>query len=73
MDRLGRIIMSVWCVMALASFIISFWMPLVPKIIGILFGVLNVGVIINFIIELFEGDKENVQLQEEKKDDTSEA
>lgn len=70
MDRLGKIIMSVWCVMALASFVVSFWMPLVPKIIGILFGVLNVGVIINFIIELFEGD-ENVQLQEEKKDDTS--
>lgn len=70
MDKVGKKIMVIWCVLALASFVISFWLPLMPKIIGIIFGILNVGVIFAFIGELFGEKKEDVQLQEEEKDDT---
>ena len=47
--------MGIWAFLAIVSFICAFFCPLFPKIIGIAFGVLNLGVIITLVITYFQG------------------
>ena len=73
--------MGIWAVLAIVSFICAFFCPLFPKIIGIAFGVLNLGVIITLVITYFQGlywknklNKDNgtiLQLQEDEAETTA--
>ena len=51
--------MAVWMVLAIAAFVSSFYCPIVPMIIGLCFGSMNIGVILALIAALIEGRKEN--------------
>lgn len=55
MNRFTKIMLAVWCVLALICFISAFFAPLYFKIIGIAFGSLNLIVILSMIIGYFQG------------------
>ena len=50
-----KIMLWIWAVLAIVSFICAFFCPIFPKIIGIAFGVLNLTVIITLVITYFQG------------------
>jgi len=53
MNKVSKIILFVWAVLALISFVSAFWAPLYFKIIGIAFGSLNMVTIITWIVSYF--------------------
>lgn len=55
MNKFSKIMLAVWCVLALICFISAFFAPLYFKIIGIAFGVLNLSVILTLVITYFQG------------------
>ena len=76
-----KIMLGIWAVLAIVSFICAFFCPIFPKIIGIAFGVLNLSVILTLVITYFQGlywknklEKDNgtiLQLQEEDAETTA--
>ena len=76
-----KIMLWIWAVLAIVSFICAFFCPIFPKIIGIAFGVLNLSVILTLVITYFQGlywknklEKDNgtiLQLQEEDAETTA--
>lgn len=50
MDKLSKILFLVWIVLAIASFVASFWAPIVIKIIGLVFGSMNLMIIGSWVI-----------------------
>ena len=50
-----KIMLWIWAVLAIVSFICAFFCPIFPKIIGIAFGVLNLSVILTLVITYFQG------------------
>ena len=76
MTKLSKIIFGIWAALAIVSFIYAFWLPIIPKIIGITFGALNVMTLLSLVISYFQGlyysnkiknEFEHVQLQESQK------
>ena len=55
MNKMSKIMLGIWAVLAIVSFICAFFCPLFPKIIGIAFGVLNLSVILTLVITYFQG------------------
>ena len=55
MNRFSKIMLGIWAVLAIVSFICAFFCPIFPKIIGIAFGVLNLSVILTLVITYFQG------------------
>lgn len=55
MTKLGKIIFGIWAALAIISFIYAFWLPIIPKIIGITFGALNVMTLLTLVISYFQG------------------
>ena len=55
MSKMSKIMMGIWAVLAIISFICAFFCPLFPKIIGLAFGALNLGVIITLVVAYFQG------------------
>ena len=55
MSKMTKIMMGIWAVLAIISFICAFFCPLFPKIIGLAFGALNLGVIITLVVAYFQG------------------
>ena len=55
MSKMTKILMGIWAVLAIVSFICAFFCPLFPKIIGIAFGVLNLSVIVTLVVAYFQG------------------
>jgi pilus assembly protein TadC len=53
MNKINKIILLVWAILALISFVSSFWAPLYFKIIGIAFGSLNMITIITWVLSYF--------------------
>lgn len=53
MNKVSKIILFVWAVLALISFVSAFWAPLYFKIIGIAFGSLNMVTIITWVLSYF--------------------
>ena len=53
MNKVNKIILLVWAILALISFVSSFWAPLYFKIIGIAFGSLNMISIITWVLSYF--------------------
>jgi preprotein translocase subunit SecF len=74
MTKLAKILMIIWGVLAILSFVSAFFAPLYFKIIGLVFGTLNMLTIASLIIAYFQTKyyqnkldkeiKEYVQLQE---------
>lgn len=71
------IMMGIWTFLAIASFVCAFFCPLLPKIIGLAFGGLNLMVILTYVIAYFQNlyysnkmDKD-VQLQEKGETETT--
>ena len=77
MNKYSKIMLAVWCVLALICFISAFFAPLYFKIIGIAFGVLNLSVILTLVITYFQGLywknilNKGVQLQEDEAETTA--
>ena len=81
MNKYSKIMLAVWCVLALICFVSAFCAPLYFKIIGIAFGVLNLSVILTLVITYFQGlywknklEKDNgtiLQLQEDEAETTA--
>lgn len=78
MTKFTKIMLAVWCVLALICFISAFFAPLYFKIIGIAFGSLNLIVILSMIIGYFQGlywdnklEKDGLQLQEDEAEATA--
>ena len=55
MSKMSKILMGIWAVLAIISFICAFFCPLFPKIILLAFGALNLGVIITLVVAYFQG------------------
>ena len=55
MNKLSKIMLIVWGVLALVSFISAFFAPLYFKIIGLIFGTLNIMVILSLVITWIQG------------------
>ena len=55
MNKMSKIMLGIWAVLAIVSFICAFFCPIFPKIIGIAFGVLNLSVILTLVITYFQG------------------
>lgn len=53
MNKVNKIILLVWAILALISFVSAFWAPLYFKIIGIVFGSLNMITIITWVLSYF--------------------
>ena len=53
MNKVNKIILLVWAILALISFVNAFWAPLYFKIIGIAFGSLNIITIITWVLSYF--------------------
>lgn len=70
MDNGVKILLVIWSILALTSLVSSLWIPvLVLKIINMVFGLMNVGI----ILLIKNNDLEqvnNVQLQEKAKSST---
>lgn len=71
MDKFSKILMGVWAVLAIVAFICAFFCPIFPKIIGLMFGGLNILIILSLVITYFQGiywrnklKKDGLQLQE---------
>ena len=58
MDKLTKILMIVWAALAVASFVGSFFVPLIPKIIGIVFGAYNFIIMGVWAASLIQGRRE---------------
>lgn len=78
MNRFSKIMLAVWCVLALICFISAFFAPLYFKIIGIAFGVLNLSVIITLVVAYFQGlywkkklNKDGLQLPQDEAETTA--
>lgn len=79
MTKFSKILLAVWCVLALICFISAFFAPLYFKIIGIAFGVLNLSVILTLVITYLQGlywknklEKDGeMQLQEDEAEATA--
>lgn len=54
MDKFGKIAFMVWMVLAIACFVASFWAPIVIKVLGIVFGSLNLMIIGSWVITFFQ-------------------
>lgn len=52
MDKTTIILLLIWVVLALAAFISAFFCPLIPKIIGIVFGTMNVFVASGIFLQI---------------------
>lgn len=50
MNKFSKILLAVWVILALVSFVSAFWAPLFYKIIGIAFGGLNIITIMTWVI-----------------------
>lgn len=65
MEKTGKIMLLIWVILALISFVSSFWAPLYFKIIGLIFGGVNVIVILTWIISYFILKFQHKKLQKE--------
>lgn len=64
MEKFTVIMMIVWAVLAIASFVASFWSPLFIKVLGLVFGTLNISLIGGWVFNYFQ-EKKNNKLMEE--------
>ena len=57
MNTFTKILIFVWSLLSIASFICAFFLPTLPMFINLTFGGLNLMVIINYIVTYFQMKK----------------
>jgi pilus assembly protein TadC len=62
----NKIFVLIWIVLAVISFVSSFWAPLFFKILGIVFGSVNILVILCWFITIFVMKNKPEVLEEDK-------
>lgn len=67
MSKLSKVLFAIWMVIAVVSFVASFWAPLLFKIIGLTFGGLNMLIILSLVITYFQGLAQARKLKELEK------
>ncbi len=65
MNKFSKILTGVWVCLAILSFVCAFFCPLIPKIIGIVFGSLNIITILSVVIAYFQGVYYKKKIDEE--------
>lgn len=70
MNKFSKITLLVWCILAVISFIISFWAPVFFKIVWLTFGSLDMLIVLGLVFTWLQTrynnkleDKEDVQMQ----------
>lgn len=69
MDKLSKILFGIWMLLAVISFVASFWAPIFFKILGLVFGGMNILIILSWVIAYFQtiAAKKNVPTEEDIK------
>ena len=67
MNKIGKIMIAIWAVLAIASFVSAFWAPIFFKVLGLVFGGLNMIIILSWVIAYFQSvaAKKNAPTEEE--------
>lgn len=59
MSKLAKVLFAVWMILAIASFVGAFWAtPAIVRTLGIIFGVLNLTIIMSWVSAIIQGRKE---------------
>ena len=69
MSRFNKILIGIWACLAILSFVLAFFCPIFPMVIGIAFGTINMIVILTWIISYFQGLYYTNKLQKEIEDE----
>lgn len=65
MSKLAKVLFAVWMILAIASFVGAFWAtPAIVRTLGIIFGVLNLTIIMSWVSALIQAKKENNKVKE---------
>ena len=64
MNKFSKVLFGIWIILAVLSFVVSFWAPLFIKIVGIVFGSLNLMIIGSLVITYFQGLAQARKLKE---------
>ena len=64
MDKLSKVLFVLWIVLAIAAFIGAFWAtPTIVRTLGIIFGVLNLTIIMSWVSAIIQARKESRKQQ----------
>ena len=64
MDKLSKVLFVLWIVLAIAAFIGAFWAtPAIVRTLGIIFGVLNLTIIMSWVSAIIQARKESRKRQ----------
>lgn len=67
MNKFGRCLLGLWMVLAVIAFVMAFYtLPLFAKIIGLVFGGLNILIILSLAISAIQGLVAAKKLKKEK-------
>lgn len=64
MNKMSKWLLGIWMILAVLSFVVSFWAPLFIKVVGIVFGSLNLMIIGSLVITYFQGLAQGRKLKE---------
>lgn len=57
MDKFSKVFFAIWMILAIVSFVASFWAPLFFKVLGLVFGSVNMLTIISWVITAIQERK----------------
>ena len=63
-NKLSKWLFGLWMLLAIVSFVASFWAPVFFKVIGLTFGGLNMLIILSWVIALFQAKIEYNKMKE---------
>lgn len=64
MEKVSSVLLFVWMVLAVASFVASFWAPLFFKVLGLVFGGFNMLTILSWTISTIQERNRNKAKEE---------
>ena len=64
MNKLGKVLFIIWMVLAVLSFVVSFWAPLFFEVLGLVFGGFNMLTILSWTISTIQERKRNKAKEE---------
>ena len=64
MEKVSSVLLFVWMVLAVASFVASFWAPLFFEVLGLVFGGFNMLTILSWTISTIQERKRNKAKEE---------
>ena len=64
--KFNKIMIGIWCFLAIASFVCAFFCPVLPKIIGIAFGSLNVMTMLVVLISYIQNAVQSIKINKQE-------